>query len=103
MPNLHPGTSAATSHSQSARQESGEPDDPELPAETGAHPRVVGAREICRNIDYRTAPLMAGLSIMPFSTPHIVAIVLYSPVRIRCSSARRSGSPRPESLATGQP
>jgi hypothetical protein len=26
------------------------------------------------------APLMTGLSIMPFSTPHIVAMVRYSPV-----------------------
>src|SRR6185312_7116736 len=49
------------------------------------------------------APLITGLSIMPFSTPHIVAMVLYSPVCIRCSSALRSDSASPEPLATGQP
>ena len=33
------------------------------------------------------APLMTGLAIMPFSTPHLVAMALYSPVDITCSSA----------------
>ncbi len=49
------------------------------------------------------APLTTGLAIMPFSTPHLVAMALYSPVEITCSSACSSGSASPESLRTGQP
>lgn len=49
------------------------------------------------------ALLITGWVIMPFSTPHIVAIVRYSPVFITCSSASRNDSARPEPLATGQP
>ena len=54
-------------------------------------------------VGQRIAPLITGSSIMPFSTPHIVAMVLYSPVCIRCSNARRSDSASPEPLATGHP
>ena len=42
------------------------------------------------------APLITDLSIMPFSTPHIVAMVRYSAVDITCSSACRSDSDRAE-------
>src|SRR6185312_5080767 len=49
------------------------------------------------------APLIIGLSIVPFSTPHIVAMVLYSPLCIRCSSALRNDSASPDPFATGQP
>ena len=49
------------------------------------------------------APLITGLAIMPFSTPHLVAMASYSPVEITCSSACLSGSASPESFCTGQP
>ncbi len=51
----------------------------------------------------RTAPLITGWVIMPFSTPHMVAMVRYSPVSITCSSANRNDSAKPDPLATGQP
>src|SRR6476660_2545922 len=50
-----------------------------------------------------TAPLITGLSITPPSTPQLVAICLYAPVCIKCSSAFSNGCARGEPLATGQP
>jgi hypothetical protein len=66
-----------------------------------------GCRGICSigvaGTRHYFAPLITGASIMPLSTPHIVAMVRYSPVRIRCSSASRNDSASGEPLATGQP
>src|ERR1700756_231186 len=59
--------------------------------------------ETHRSQDHLMAPLIIGVSIMPFSTPHLVAMVRYSPVCIRCSRACRSDSASPEPLGTGQP
>src|ERR1700754_4535307 len=50
-----------------------------------------------------TAPLITGLSITPPSTPQLVAICLYAPVCIKCSSAFSNGCASGEPLATGQP
>jgi hypothetical protein len=47
------------------------------------------------------APLTTGPVIMPFSTPHIVAMVRYSSVWITCSSACRSDSASFDPLVTG--
>ena len=50
------------------------------------------------------APRHRGISvIIPFSTPHIVAMVRYSPVWTRCSIASRSDSASFDPFATGHP
>src|SRR6185312_8234060 len=46
---------------------------------------------------------MTGLSIITFSTPQLVAISLYLPLSIRCSSACFSDWARGEPFFTGQP
>src|SRR5690242_3093714 len=49
------------------------------------------------------APLITGLSMTPFSTPQFVAICLYCPFSIRCSSACLSDCASGEPFFTGQP
>lgn len=53
-----------------------------LLTENGLLPCYTSGYETWWGDDHRIAPLITGLSILPFSTPHIVAMVRYSPVCI---------------------
>ena len=45
-------------------------------------------------VDYRVAPLITDLSITPFSTPHIVAMVRHLRVNPRSTPSRAPRNPR---------